>query len=214
MEAKFAVACVLEMLEARMRAAISFVLALSGAPAAAQTCAEAPLLVPVPASTVAHQRPELAWGRLAEAKRYRVQLESRLPEGEVIARLDTVVEGTRLVPPVTLAVSRAAVKVVVTADCGKEAPPVTARGPVFFIDTASACAAPAGLSLEREVLVWRASGAAGYAVGAFAGDGRVLLRQEVREPRVRLPAGTAYASVRARCAAGTSPAVYRILGAR
>ncbi|MGH8667648.1 MAG: hypothetical protein ACREUH_00330, partial [Burkholderiales bacterium] len=125
-------------------------------------------------------KPELTWRMLPESKRYRVQLESRLPEGQVIARMDTVVEGTQLLPPMALAGTRAAVKVVVTADCGKEAPPVTGRGPTFFIDTASACAAPRELVLKDGVLSWRGTGVAGYAVAGFAGDAKVLLTQETR----------------------------------
>ena len=119
-----------------------------------------------------------------------------------------------MVPPTALAVTRAAVKVLVTADCGSEAPPVTARGPTFFIDTASACAAPGEVLVKGGALQWGRSGAADYAVAVFAGDGKVLLRQDVRETRVALPAGAAYASVRARCAGGVSPAVYRVLDAR
>lgn len=187
-------------------------LAAAGPAAAASVCPETALVAPAAASTIAAARPELAWKEIEGAKRYRVQLESRVPEGEMVARFDAVVEGTRFLPPAALAGTRAGVKVVITADCGGEAPPVTGRGPTFFIDTASACAAPEGLSLKGNALAWKAGGALGYVVTAFAADGRVLLRQDVRESPSKMPAGTSYVSVRARCAAGTSAPVYKVAG--
>ena len=59
--------------------------------AAAEPCAVAEIISPSQGSFVAQPRPPIEWRALPGVSRYRVQLESRVPEGRVLASIDSVV---------------------------------------------------------------------------------------------------------------------------
>jgi hypothetical protein len=75
-----------------------FVAALACACALARAhaeCAPVEILDPAKNSTIHGARPDIRWGGLPGVKVYRVQIESRVPEGQVIERIDTRVGDTR-----------------------------------------------------------------------------------------------------------------------
>jgi hypothetical protein len=80
-------------------------------------CQSSGIVAPARGSTVADARPVLTWLVIPGAIRYRVEIESRVPEGRILVSLDTQVSGTRFQPPQPLTDHRAAVKVRVTAGC-------------------------------------------------------------------------------------------------
>lgn len=82
-------------------------------------------------------KPQVTWPPVQGATAYRVRLESRIPNGRVIARHDAVVNEPRFVPPQPLADHRAKVTVRLTAICGKQTSAESVSW--FTIDTAAAC---------------------------------------------------------------------------
>ena len=162
-------------------------------------------------------RPAIEWRALPGVARYRVQMESRIPEGRVVNRFDTVVAGTKFVPPSALADERAAVKALVTAECpGAAQPSVVEEAARFFIDLRSSCPAPAAVEVQDgKSLAWRkVAGAQRYELAAYSAlDGKSLLQAESLEPAypLRVIQQPAYVMVRARCAEGYSAPAYQVL---
>jgi hypothetical protein len=188
---------------------------------AADTCPVAQVISPARGSFVEHPRPVIEWRELSGTSRYRVQLESRIPEGRVLARFDSVVAGaTRFVPPTDLTDSRAAVKLQITADCGAAVPSVTESAAWFFMDLAVLCPAPGELRVNAgpgPILSWTpVKQALKYEVSLFtAAQGRLIATQETLEPNYRFataPAAPYYVSLRARCAKAYSAPAYRVVG--
>jgi len=66
-------------------------LAAAGYAAGAQGCPMAEVIAPGKGETIAASRPTIEWRALAGVERYRVQIESRIPEGRMLGRIDTVV---------------------------------------------------------------------------------------------------------------------------
>ncbi len=199
-----------------------FVAAIAAACALAHAhaeCAPVEILDPVRNSTVHGARPDIRWGGLPGAKVYRVQIESRVPEGQVIERIDTRVGDTRFVPPRPLTDRRAAVKLLVTADCPESTSIATHRA-WFFIDMAPNCSSVQKLSFSgasTSRVEWtRTSGATRYEVEAYSvSDGRLIARKEttvasVELPRVDTPLVVA---VRPRCGSVIGEAAYGFLPA-
>jgi hypothetical protein len=186
-----------------------FVAALLASAAAHAQCTPLEPVSPRRDATVTDARPEIAWPAAAGAKSYRVQIESRVPEGRVIERLDARVAEPRFVPPRPLAEDRAAVKVVVTADCAT--PPNIASQPAwFYVDAAAACPPAEALAFTGGAARWRGT-AARYEVEVFfADDGRLLARQDTPVTSLRLPAapGPVLVAVRPRCGTVLGPALY------
>src|SRR5204862_7089925 len=112
-------------------------------------CVPVEILDPVRNSTIHGARPDIRWSGLSGVKVYRVQIESRVPEGQVIERIDTRVGDTRFVPPRPLTERRAAVKLLVTADC-PEPTSIATRPASFFIAVAPNCSSIQKLFLRRE----------------------------------------------------------------
>ena len=199
-----------------------FVVALAGACPLAHAhaqCAPVEILDPVRNSTIRGARPEIRWGGLSGVKVYRVQIESRVPEGQVIERIDTRVGDTRFVPPRPLTDRRAAVKLLVTADC-PESTSVATRPAWFFIDMGPSCSAVRGLSLSGESAPkaqWtRAGGATRYEVEAYSmADGRLVARTETTVTSAELPRADTplVVAVRPRCESVVGEAAYGILPA-
>lgn len=182
-------------------------------------CTPAQIQSPARGSTVQDARPEIRWAAAAGAETYRVQIESRVPEGRVIERVDARVSGTRFVPPRPLTDRRAAVKLLVTANCPESAN-VSPQAAWFFVDAASRCAAVRGLALSdagAPRAAWsRAERATGYEVETYSlSDGRLISRRETTLPSADLPRASAplVVAVRPRCGPLAGEAAYGLLSA-
>ena len=182
-------------------------------------CASVEILNPLRNSTIHDARPGIKWAALSGVKLYRVQIESRVPEGQVLERIDARVSDTGFVPPRPLADRRAAVKLFVTADCPESAP-IATRPAWFFIDMAPNCPAVQGLSFSganASRAQWaRTSGATRYEVEAYSvADGRLIARKETTLTSTDLPQVTAalVVAVRPRCESVVGEAAYGFLPA-
>ncbi len=199
-----------------------FVAALAAACSLAHAhaeCAPAEILDPVRNSTMHGARPEIRWGGLSGVKVYRVQIESRVPEGQVIERIDTRVGGTRFVPPRPLTDRRATVKLLVTADC-PEPTSIATRPAWFFVDMAPNCSSVQKLSFSgasASKVEWaRTSGATRYEVEAYSvSDGRLIARKETTVALAELPRADTplIVAVRPRCESVVGEAAYGFLPA-
>jgi hypothetical protein len=176
------------------------------------TCSEAELIEP--AAIVAEARPILSWKPISGASQYRVEIESRVPEGRVLVALDTQVSGTRFRPPQPLTDFRSAVKVRVTAGCPTDDGSRLREKPASFqIDTSSLCPGPEriGPSEDGRDIQWSAVPAAiRYDVVLLGPDGPdidVRLERQTQRTRLPLPATgeTLIAAVRAYCPTGFGP---------
>jgi hypothetical protein len=204
------------------RAVLAGIAATGVAPGIARAvCQEAEIIAPERGALVAEARPAVEWRGLPGVARYRVQLESRVPEGRVVASTDSVVEDLRFVPPANLAESRAAVKLLVTAACDSGIPPVSTVPARFFIDLASACPAVSKLSFEGSVaglgpaggrMAWTpAAAATDYEVVVYAmPGGKVLANADTPSAFYNLPPRTheMMVAVRPRCGGAVGPASY------
>jgi hypothetical protein len=189
----------------RLLSAAAAALAL---PAAA---CEAPQKVFADGAVIAEARPRLAWPAVAGATGYRFRLQSRVPEGKVIAASDTVLEAPAFVPPRPLAEQRAKVTLRVRAICGKEESAETVSW--FLIDTSAGCRI-GELKVSGKEIAWEAvPGAWSYEVRRYSlADARLLQSIETREARVAIEAKEgAVIGVRPACAGGLGEAVYRVI---
>ncbi len=163
-------------------------------------------------------QPRLAWTRVVAASAYRVRLQSRVPDGRVLATHDTVVNSPQFLPPRPIAEHRAKVTVRLSAICGSETSAESVAS--FIIDTSPACklgGLEAALDAGKASVKWPAlAGARSYEVRAYRlADGRLLASQHTREAAVELALGEpAVVSVRPACAAGLGEAIYRVVAAR
>ncbi len=173
------------------------------------TCSEAELIEP--SAIVADARPTLSWRAIPGASQYRVEIESRVPEGRVLVSLDTQVSGTSFRPPQPLTDFRSAVKVRVTAGCPIDDGSRLREKPARFqIDTSPLCPGPEriGPSEDGRDIEWSAVPAAiRYDVVLLGPDGGVLLESQTQRTRLPLPATgeTLTAAVRAYCPTGFGP---------
>ena len=182
-------------------------------------CTPVEMLDPLRDSTIHDARPGIKWAALSGVKLYRVQIESRVPEGQVLERIDARVSGTGFVPPRPLADRRAAVKLLVTADC-PEPTQIATRSAWFFIDMAPISPAVQGLSFsgaDAHKAQWaRTSGATRYEVEAYSlADGRLIGRKETPLTSTDLPqvAAALVVAVRPRCESVVGEAAYGLLPA-
>ncbi len=191
--------------------ALSILLLPLSGPRVLRACEQAALTQPVPLSTVAEARPLVAWQALPGAGSYRVEIESRIPEGRVLVSLDTLVGATSFRPPRPLTDFRAAVKVRITRGCALDGGSSLREQPASFqIDTGPLCPAPARLavSADRRLLEWTAvPGALRYDVSLLDLEGVPLERAETRAPGFALSSRTEpiVAVVRPYCATGFGP---------
>lgn len=157
--------------------------------------------------STADVRPSIRWSTIDGASGYALKVQSRVPEGQVVASFDVVVAETHFVPPTALTDERAKVTVSVAARC-KDGMSVAASA-WFLIDATAACPSPpiVRIAIEngRGKVDWpRSTGAALYEVRLHAPlDGRVLKMLETRESPAWLEGDLtvgAVVSVRPRCA--------------
>src|SRR5438876_8641862 len=107
-------------------------------------CAPVEILDPAKNSTIHGARPDIRWSGLSGVKAYRVQIESRVPEGQVLERIDARVGDTRFVPPRPLTDRRAAGKLLLTPDFPR-LKSIAARPAWFFIVLAPTSFAAGGV---------------------------------------------------------------------
>jgi hypothetical protein len=104
--------------------------ALAGHPAIAASACESP------APGLA-QRVAITWSTIQGATAYRVGLQSRIPNGRVLAQHDAVIPEPRFVPPQPLTNYRAKVTIRLTSICGKETSAESVSW--FTVDAAATC---------------------------------------------------------------------------
>ncbi|MGH8702811.1 MAG: hypothetical protein ACREVR_16785 [Burkholderiales bacterium] len=185
---------------------------LQALPAAA-ACPRAEIVAPERGTRVVQLRPVIEWRALPGINRYHVQLESQIPEGRVVSRIDTIVAGTRFVPPAELTDSRAAVKLLVTAAC-KDVSPLVAELPAwFFVDAAALCPPIEKLTFTgAEKVEWPPLAAATrYEVTFYAmPEGKLIAAGETAARFYDVTRGPApvLVAVRPRCGAAIGPAAY------
>jgi hypothetical protein len=137
------------------------------------------------ASTTPETKPAIAWSPVEGATFYRLRMQSRVPNGRVLAQHDVVVNEPRFFPPQPLADYRAKVTIRLAAICGKAA---SAESVSWFMIDASAACSGAGRVENRA-----------YALT----DGRLITKQESRTiPHVQ--------STRPLCAGAGGEATYRV----
>lgn len=189
----------------------ALVLLLTTSSYALSICQESQVIEPTARSTIAESRPVVAWRPIPGASHYRLEIESRFPEGRVIASLDTQVRGTTFQPPQPLTDFRAAVKLRVTAGCpADDGSRLREKAASFYIDTSPLCPAPARIAVsdDQRNLEWSVTEKAiRYDVTLLRPDGTVVRQGQTQRRNFALPnAGeTLVAVVRPYCATGFGP---------
>lgn len=172
---------------------------------------EAPRKVFEDGTVTEQARPRLEWTAVKGASGYRVRLQSRVPNGRVVAASDTVVSTPAYLPPQPLTEQRAKVTVRVKAICARKESAETVSW--FLIDTSAMCRL-GEVSLEARALRWEpVVGAKAYEVRSYRlEDGRLIASQETRttEAKLELREG-AVVGVRPVCEGGLGEAVYRVV---
>lgn len=191
--------------------------ALAANSSAVVAVCEAPRTVLPGGAVIAQKQAEVAWMPVQGATAYRLRLQSRIPNGRVVASHDTTVTTPLFRPPQPLAEQRAKVTVRLSAVCGAETSAESTSW--FLIDTSAGCrlgdvaASSAG---GRARIGWKAvPGAQAYDVRAHAlTDGRLIASEETRSSSVQVALKeAAVVSVRPRCTSGEGEAVYRVVAA-
>lgn len=173
-------------------------------------CQDAEITDPAARSTVTEARPVLGWRAIPRTSRYRVEIESRVPEGRAVVSLDTHVSSTLFRPPQLLTNFRAAVKVRVTAGCpADDGGQLRGKAASFYIDTSPLCPAPAEIALsndQRNVEWSPTDKAIRYVVTLLRPDGTVVRQGQTQRRAFPFPLprdGEALvATVRPYCATG------------
>ncbi|MCB1905453.1 MAG: hypothetical protein KDI18_15460 [Gammaproteobacteria bacterium] len=182
-------------------------------PAVAGASCPAPrIITPVADTTLATVRPALRWTPVTGATGYRVRVVSRVPEGGMIATLDSLTTQPGFEPPQPLTELNAIVRVTVTPQCETETGSKASLR--FFIDTRIGCPVVADPVVEQgaggSTLRWApVADAQRYEVMAYAAnDGNLLGRGETQQLSFILPGSgevAVVAAVRARCRNGYGP---------
>ena len=180
---------------------------LAMADTVAASCA-APEFI-APRSALLHEfRPLIEWAKVPGGNQYRVQVRSQVPEGRVLATIDTLVKENRFAPPQPLVESRAIVTVKVLALCGQvESEPSVKR---FVLDVTRDCPAPSGAkAVAKEgklLLVWHPQPAVeGYRVVLRSAlSGAELERREISDAKATFDGGKYFntllmAAIESRC---------------
>lgn len=184
--------------------------AVSVTQSAYASCAQA-LPIPFETTTIDDARPTIRWQPVAGATRYRVQLDSRVPEGRRILAFDTYVSVPEFVAPQPLTDFRARVTVLVTAECNGDAG-VPSNPLRFEIDTSTRCSLrPGSVKRKGDEIVWDpVDDSVSYRVSVYDKSSNLLSRQELRRERVVIASfkNATVFSVRPKCQVGWGEAVY------
>jgi len=191
---------------------------------AVEDCGIPELLAPSEVD-IASAKPRFEWNPVANAKRYRLWLESRLPEGRVLSTNDIQTTSTSWVPPAALTENRALLKVKLTAICDEdgansEALPITPPFARFRINTSASCVLPTDpvvtLKAKGAEVSWAAiAGENYYELALFSGvEAKLAQKKEIRNTKFQLdplPPGLWIISVRPRCPSGYGAYRSRVL---
>lgn len=186
----------------------------SGEMLAADSCRQAAITAPSGHATT-DARPEIQWEPIAGEDRYRLRLESRVPEGLLVESIDVLVEGLSFQVPRPLTDYRARVKLLVVEACDPTLP--VDDGHWFMVDTASTCVLSAeSMQFSDGFLIWRAvDRALDYEVRAhLMPGGKLLTDQTTSSTGTRLDLGAAsevVAAVRPRCPSGYGDFVFVVV---
>ncbi len=159
---------------------------------------------------------------MQNAKNYRVQIHSRVPEGRTWVVLDTKTRDSRFIPPQSLTNFKAVVEVMISAECPDAGSDVSPSAHRFYIDTAALCPAADDIRVGRVarslLAEWTpVTPASHYEVSLYSALSGALLShhvshtssislQEVAEPLLVM-------AVRPYCPAGFGETVYKLLDA-
>lgn len=190
---------------------------------ARETCAT-PVLISPAEVDITEAKPRFEWTSVANAKRYRFWLESRLPEGRVLSTHDIQIFATSWIPPTALAETRALLKVKLTAMCDEgdnnDATPIAPPFVRFRIDTSVGCVIPAApivrLVGQQADVSWPAvAGADYYELSTFFGDEAKFDRKnETRNAKFLLESlspGVWTIAVRPHCSSGYGVYRFKVL---
>jgi hypothetical protein len=117
-------------------------------------CANTAVLVPAGSQVIPETRPLIVW---AGQQRAHVVLEARIPERELVQRIDTEVAGNSIKVAQELTNYRANVRVALNVPCGSsgKSDKEQTTNMRFYIDTGLACLPPAGLAVQEPgILAW------------------------------------------------------------
>lgn len=167
-------------------------------------------------TALADARPRFEWAPVPQAKRYRLWLESRLPEGRILLTHDIQTTATNWMPPTPLTDTRALVKLKLFAICENggadtEMKPVTPPFMRYTIDVSGSCLLPSTplikLSDKHLEVTWpTVNGASYYEVMVYSGtDAKLARKNETRDTKFQLQSltpGVWVISVRPRCSSG------------
>lgn len=182
---------------------------------AEETCGIPRILSPTQ-TTIENPIPRFEWTPVANAKRYRLWLESRIPEGRVLFTHDIQTTSTNWTPPTALTETRALLKIKITAICNEDnekniAIPADLPFIRFRIDASSKCTFPiepivTADSHEVDVHWPTLAGADFYEVSAYSGtEAKLVQRKETRSTRFQFESllpGMWAISVRPHCPSG------------
>lgn len=163
----------------------------------AEEACDIPLILSPTHTDIGNAKPRFEWTQVANAKRYRLWLESRLPEGRVLMTHDIQTTSTNWTPPAALTETRALLKVKLFAIC-KEGNDenadmrVTAPFTRYRIDVSSSCILPTNpvvkvIDQHVEVNWPSVEGANYYELMAYSGiEATLVRRSKVKWGQTRL----------------------------
>jgi hypothetical protein len=168
-------------------------------------CTPPEFLSPAASSVVAEARPLVAL-RPQPGMAPQLFVEVRVPEKEILRRLDLRLGSGALQLPLNDAIYRATVSMRASVPCSGGRP--ASAQSRFYIDTGLACPAPARAAIAAGRLTWERPAAASATIVAFfdAGSARELARETLppAASSVAVPASGVVAALRSRCGEGLS----------
>lgn len=183
-----------------------------------------PVLISPAQVDIIDAKPRFEWTSVANAKRYRFWLESRLPEGRVLSTYDIQTPTTSWIPPAALTETRALLKVKLIAMCDErennDATPVAPPFVRFRIDTSVGCVIPSApiVSLvgQQADVSWPAVvGADYYELSTFFGyEAKFNRKNETRNTKFQLESlssGVWTIAVRPHCPSGYGAYRFKVL---
>jgi Arc/MetJ family transcription regulator len=170
------------------------------------------LVTPSPGQVLADARPVIAIAPDASRRGTWLNAEVRVPEKELLERIDAELGAGALRLPLDAPIYRATVKLALRATCGTGATSTATTR--IHIDTGLACAAPREVAWSRPNLKWqRGDGADRTEVAILrADDARELRRSTTELASVVVDApGGAIAVLRSHCRTGLSAPSFVLL---
>ena len=108
-------------------------------------CEQPTIIFPAQHADIDSAKPVISWLPVNGAINYEINMQSRIPEGEVIVQFTTTTTDTKFISATALSRERAVVSVKLKARCGSAGlSPESER--IFFVDVRSTCPPPSRLS--------------------------------------------------------------------